>query len=89
VGGTEDLVKETGAVRNKNEFKLQVLPRGDAIAISLFHSLPPHHPPLPKLNVDCISHSGQYKDILWSDTPRYISAPPNFAIKLNYLNHTD
>jgi hypothetical protein len=40
---TWEVQKETGAVRNKNEFKLQVLPRGDATAISLFRSLP--HPP--------------------------------------------
>jgi len=44
VGGIKDLVKEMGAVRNENEFKLQVVPRGHAIAISIFHSLPPPHP---------------------------------------------
>jgi hypothetical protein len=44
VEGIKDLVKEMGAFRNKNEFKLQVLARGDAIAISLFHSI--HSPPL-------------------------------------------
>jgi hypothetical protein len=41
-GRYKRLVKEMGAVGNKNEFKLQVLPRGDPIAISTFHSLPPH-----------------------------------------------
>jgi len=44
VGGIKDLVKEMGAVRNKNEFKLQVLPRGDPIAISTFHSLSHPYP---------------------------------------------
>jgi len=43
VEGIKDLVKEMGEVRNKNEFKLRVLARGDAIAIFLFHSI--HSPP--------------------------------------------